>query len=267
MRALGLDHLSLFDLTPAELVRVAADAGCRSVGLFLEPVPFDGAARFDMSPSGAAFRDTLSVLAATGLKVVALDPFLLLPETDFARLERNLEIGARLGARAANVVVLDSDPARREDNLARLFQRAEAHGLALWIEAYTLSEIRTNTAALALADCVSAKIGLTVDSLHVRRAGDRWSDIATLPAARIAYVQISDGPAAPPDDLAYEAVYERGLPGDGELDLPALIALILEGVPISIEAPSQRLKAEGLTPLQRVQRLTTGSQRLFPAPS
>src|ERR1700692_3271322 len=99
MRELSLDHLSFFDLTPAELVYVAAEIDCQLVGLFLEPVPFEGAARFDMSPGGAAFRETKVALAATGLQVAALDPFLLLPETDFSQFERSLEAGALLGAR------------------------------------------------------------------------------------------------------------------------------------------------------------------------
>lgn len=264
MHELSLDHLSFFDLTPAELVHLAAEIDYQWVGLFLEPVPFDGAARFDLSPGGTAFRDTQAALTATGLRVAALDPFLLLPEIDFTHIERNLEVGALLGARGANVVVLDPDPGRREDNLARLVQRAEAHELDLMIEAYTLSEIRTNAAALALADRVSTSIGLTVDSLHVRRAGDKWSDIAALPQSRIAYAQISDGPVQPPEDLAYEAVYERGIPGEGELDLAALIALIPESVPVSIEAPSQRLKAQGLSPPQRAERLAGGLRRLLP---
>ena len=265
MRELSLDHLSLFDLAPAELVRVAGAAGFQWVGLFLDPLQVEGAdaARFDMSPGSADFRDTQAALAETGIKIAGLDPFLLLPETDAAHLERNLEIGALLGARAANIVVLDPDPARREDNLARLAECAAVHGLRLMIEAYTLSEIRTNRAALALADRVSAAIGLNVDSLHVKRAGDDWDDIAALPQDRIAYVQMCDGPAAVPADLAYEAVFERGVPGEGELNLAGLMAIIPDGLPVSAEAPSQRLKAQGLSPVQRAGRLMAGLRTLL----
>src|SRR5262249_49353453 len=95
-RDLGLDHLSFFDLPPAELVRVAAGIGCRWVGLFLEPVPFEGAAVFDLSVGGPAFRETKAALAETDISVAALDPFLVLPEIDFDRIERSLEIGAAL---------------------------------------------------------------------------------------------------------------------------------------------------------------------------
>src|SRR5579884_944396 len=112
MRNFGLDHLSLFDLTPVALIDVAAKTGCKSVGLFAEPVPFDGAAQFDMSPGGGSLREAVRALDATGLVVQAVDPFLLLADMDFGHIERNLEISAAVRAAAANVVVLDTDAAR-----------------------------------------------------------------------------------------------------------------------------------------------------------
>jgi sugar phosphate isomerase/epimerase len=263
MRDFGLDHLSLFDLTPVALIDVAAKIGCKTVGLFAEPVPFDGAAQFDMRPGGSALREAVAALDATGLVVQAVDPFLLLPNIDFDHIARNLEISAALRAVAANVVVLDADPARQRNNLARLAERAAAHGLSVLVEPYPLSEIRTLGAALALAEGLgSIEVGLTIDSLHVIRGGGSWRDVASLPQGRIQYVQLSDGPTERPEHPAYEAVYERGAPGEGDFDLAALVAILPADVPISIEAPSQRLKLRGLSPLERARALADGLRRL-----
>ena len=263
MRDFGLDHLSLFDLTPAELIDVAAEIGCKTVGLFAEPVPFDDAAQFDMRPGGRALRDAVAALDASGLVVQTVDPFLLLPEIEFGHIERNLEISATLRAVAANVVVLDADLARQTDNLARLAERTKAHGLSVWVEAYPLSEVRTLGAALALVERIgSTEIGLTIDSLHVKRGGGSWNDIASLPRGRVRYAQLSDGPTKRSEDPAYEAVYERGAPGQGDFDLAALIAILPPDVPVSIEAPSQRLKLLGLSPIERARALADGLRRL-----
>ncbi|HLG87283.1 MAG TPA: sugar phosphate isomerase/epimerase [Alphaproteobacteria bacterium] len=263
MRDFGLDHLSLFDLPPAAFIEVAAKIGCRTVGLFAEPVPFDGAAQFDMRPGGPALRDAVAALDATGLVVQAVDPFLLLPKINFDHIARNLEISAALRAVAANVVVLDDEPGRRSDHLARLTEMAKPFGVSVWLEAYPLSEIRTVGAALALAEHVaSCEVGLTIDSLHVKRGGGNWDDVAALPQERIRYVQLSDGPAVRTAEPAYEAVYERGAPGDGEFDLGLLLAALPIDLPLSIEAPSQRLKAAGLSPLERARTLAEGLRRI-----
>jgi sugar phosphate isomerase/epimerase len=263
MRPLGLDHLSLYDLGPAALARVAVESGFQAIGLFIEPIPFDGFAKFDLSPGSPECRETRSVLSGSGLGVSTLDPFLLLPEIDFDRLQGKLDTGALLGARAANVVVLDPDPNRRLDHLGRLFPLVAARGLDLAIEPYTLSEIHTAAEALALADGVSRRIFLTIDTLHVRRAGNHWSDIAAIPKDRIAFVQFSDGPAAPPENLGYEATFERQAPGESELDLRGMVALIPDSAIVSVEAPSTRLLSEGVSAAARAARLFHAARRML----
>ena len=264
MRDFGLDHLSLFDLTPAALIEIAAKVGCKSVGLFAEPVPFESAAQFDLRPGGQALREARAALDATGLVVQAVDPFLLVPDIDFGHIARNLEISAILGAVAANVVVLDSDTGRQADHLARLAEMARAHDLSVWLEPYPLSEIRTVSAALALAERIAGfDVGLTIDSLHVKRGGGSWEDIGALPQERIRYAQLSDGATVRLSEPAYEAVHERGVPGEGEFDLASLIEILPRAVPISIEAPSERLKARGLSPLGRAKALADALRRVL----
>jgi sugar phosphate isomerase/epimerase len=263
MRSIGIDHLSLYDLKPHELVRVAAATGFQSVGLFIEPIPFTGFAAFNLSPGSTDFRELRSALAATGLVISTLDPFLMLPEINFDNIRRNLDIGASLGARAINVVILDPDQSRQVDRLGQLFVLATERKLDLVIEAYTLSEIRTAADALTLADAVSSEIGLTIDALHVRRAGGCWTDVVCLPQERIRYVQFSDGPSNPPDDLGYEATFERAPPGHGELDLLSLFPLLPRTALISVEAPATKLKSDGVSPLARAERLSKAMRRML----
>ena len=62
---------------------------------------------------------------------------------------------------------------------------------------------------------------LMIDSLHLARCGETPADIAALDPALIGAAQICDGPLAYPgqDAYRYEALFKRGIPGEGELPL------------------------------------------------
>ena len=53
--------------------------------------------------------------------------------------------------------------------------------------------------------------------------------------------------------MIYQARNERAFPGDGNLDLVGMLAVLPNGVPLSLEAPVKSL-AERLNPVERAQR-------------
>src|SRR3954469_22418126 len=135
---LSLAHLTVLDLPPPAVIRVAAEAGCRAVGLRLLPVapgaagvPLQdvspppagavglrllpvapGAAGYPLQDDPALLRETLAAMAATGIAVADLEIVMLRPETRIADFLPFLEAGARLGAKHVLVAGYDADEAR-----------------------------------------------------------------------------------------------------------------------------------------------------------
>lgn len=96
MPPLSLPHITMLDLTPPQLVKVAAAAGFRHVGIRLQPA-LPGEERFPMLGDAPMLRETLARLADTGLTVLDIEVFRLQPGTSFAPLRPVLEAAARLG--------------------------------------------------------------------------------------------------------------------------------------------------------------------------
>jgi len=72
-------------------------------------------------------------------------------------------------------------------------------------------------------------------------------DLAALravPGDRVLGLQLDDGPNAPEPDLPTASLHERRLPGEGELDLGALLGTLREigaGAPVGVEVFSDEL--------------------------
>ncbi len=61
-----------------------------------------------------------------------------------------------------------------------------------------------------------------------------------------------------------QARHERAFPGEGALDLPAMLSALPAGLPMSLEAPVDSLKAR-LSPLERARRARRAMQSLADA--
>jgi sugar phosphate isomerase/epimerase len=66
--------------------------------------------------------------------------------------------------------------------------------------------------------------GVVVDAWHFFHGPSQWSDLEDLPLEELAFVQFSDHPALESEDLMYEMLQRRALPGHGQLDLPRFVA-------------------------------------------
>jgi sugar phosphate isomerase/epimerase len=95
-----------------------------------------------------------------------------------------------------------------------------------------------------------------IDTLHVDRVGNTAADIAAVPADLIGCVQLCDGTMPRPTDLntmIAQARGERAFPGEGGIDLVAMLRAAPQGVAISLECPT-RCRALGMTALERAKR-------------
>ncbi len=242
-RRLGLAQLSLVGTAPPDLVSIAAEAGFDFIGARVRPVtPTERP--YNLQPGSPMLRETLARMAHTGITVEDIE-FLLLDGTGLqngidqreAWLQM-MEAGQALGASTLTVACADPDLDRFGDHLAQMTQDGKAYGIIPTLEPIAYQAVRSIPQAVALADHADCKV--VVDALHVNRFGGSWAELEDA-ADLVPLIQLCDGPASPPpsrEGLIMESRSERGVPGDGEFNLPAMLASFPGSTPVSVETPS-----------------------------
>ena len=257
---LALDHLTIIDSDPLQLVEAARDTGCRGVCLFLESMDILPAMPpFSLVRDGGLRRELGRVLDDSAVGIDLAYPFTLSGRTQLSSLEAQLECAATFGARAVNVLVYDHEPARRLETFSRFCELANSYRLVVALEFYPVSAVPSLAAAMSLVGAVDRQhqVGVNVDILHLMRSGGAICQMDAAAGAFIVYGQICDGPPSRrPEDLEYEASCDRLLPGAGTFDVQAFVDALPQGCPISIEAPQTR----GITALPRARRASNAVQ-------
>ncbi len=257
MTILSLDHLTLFELTPPELVQIAAEAGFAHVGLRLHPAAPPGERQHPMLGDSPMRRETLARMRDTGVAVFDFGVFRLKRGVDVRTFEPVLESAAVLGARHAVVNGDEPDARVLADLLHGLCELGRPYGVRMNLEPTPWTGIPTLGAAIAvLAACGHPEARLMIDTIHVDRSGGTLADLAAVPPALIDYVQVCDAAGPRPADfetMIHQARNERAFPGDGNLDLAGMLSVLPDGIPLSLEAPVKSL-AERLSARERAQR-------------
>ncbi len=264
-RPIGIAPLTHLELAPPDMVTNAARAGYDALGLRLVPATPDEA-QHDSQGDTPLVREAARRLRDTGLQVLDIEIFRLKPDTRVADYEGALEAGAILGARHALAAPQDADVARLADRLGALCELAARYGLVVDLEPTPWYEVPTlGAAARVIQASGRGDAGLVVDAIHWDRAGDTPESIAALAPAYFRYVQLCDAPAARPADLAtllLQARAERLMPGDGGLDLKALLRALPPHIPISLEVPMQALSTT-VPVLERSRRMLEKTRALL----
>jgi sugar phosphate isomerase/epimerase len=243
---LSLAHLTIDRAEPLDFVEAAAAGG------------------FDAQVAGnpALLRDLQRRLAETGLKVLQVNSFWIGPDTGMEHILPVLDAAEALGAEHVLVVLNDPDRARGTAMLARCCEAAAARGLVIALEFQSYGMVRSLRECLGLVEASGlSNIGIVLDTLHFARSGGQPSDLARIDRERVRFIHLSDAPAQSPpvEALRIESRGKRLLPGEGELPLVDILTA-LPGVPIDVEAPSERFVH--LTPAEQA-RVTADATRRF----
>lgn len=265
MTRLALDHLTVADTTPSQLVAVAADAGCQGICLFMEPMAvLPRMPQFQLHGDTTERRETKARMADSGIVLDVAYPFTLSGRSDVAGFAPALETAAELEAWAVNVLAYDRDPARRLERFAAFCDLADGFGLKVVVEFYPLSQVRSLAEAIDLVRAIDApgRVGVNADLLHLVRAGDDAATLAVAPAEWILYGQYCDGPAEQ-TALAwdYEASSQRLLAGEGMFDLAGFAAALPPGCRTSVELPQDSALAAGVPVADRARAAVHGVRR------
>ena len=260
MQRLALDHITVVDTTPSELVEVARATGCDAVCMFLEPMEvLPRLPHFDLYGDSGQLRETSIRLRDLGVSLDVAYPFTLAGRTEVSQFRRALECASTLGAKAVNALVYDRDPARREDKFTQFCELAGSFGLGVVVEFYPLSQVKSLDAALAIVDGKAPNVGVNVDLLHLVRSGGRTADLAAAPADRILYGQLCDGPEFyEPTQWDYEASSQRLLAGGGVFDIAGFYEALPSNCAVSVELPQEHAIQAGIPVLERARRAVDG---------
>jgi sugar phosphate isomerase/epimerase len=252
VRPLSLDHLSVINASPRELIEAAPAGGFEHVGLRIVQ-PFAAQPVADVIGDAAVRRDLKAAMAATGVSIRLIESIWLGPETNPATLEPALATGAELGARFVLVAGNDPDRARLTGRLDRLAGLAQNHGLEIAFEFMPFTQVRSLDDAAQIKRAIGRdNIRLLVDALHVSRSGQDLRTLAPLDSSLVSYVHLCDarGPIpGSPDTLRAEARQDRYDLGDGDLPLDAFLDAMPADACLGIEVPSQQ--HAGLPPVAR----------------
>jgi sugar phosphate isomerase/epimerase len=159
------------------------------------------------------------------------------------------------------------------ERFAVLCDEAASAGCNIALEISPIGRIADLPTAVALvAGAGRANGGLLVDIWHMTRMGVTNDEIAALPRALIAHVELSDGALEQIGDYLDDTIMRRRLCGEGRFDvagfLAALAATGYDG-PYGVEILSDEIRALDVADAARVTFDTTLAQfaRLPPSPS
>lgn len=239
---LSLAHLSVLSAEPVELIEIGARAGFNAVGLRVVP-PMPSDTIVPVVGDQQLQRRIKKRLADTGLSILDIEAFWLMPQSDLDHMRRAIEVGAALGARYVLVVGNDADAGRLRDSFSTLCGYCREFGLRPMLEFIPYSQIRSLPEAHDfLLASGETDAGLLVDALHLSRSGGTPADLAAYPSELFSYMHLCDAPMPPPtgEKVREEARGRRLYPGEGNLPLADFVASFPRGVPVSIEAPNAR---------------------------
>ena len=237
---LSLAQLTALPFDPPKLVQLAADVGCDTAGIRLLPAA-PGGAHYPLMDDARMLRETLAVIAATGVPVLDLELIRIDQRFDARAFVGFFEVGQRLGAKHILVAGDDADTARLTANFAALCDATAPFGLSCDLEPMPWTCVPDlATAMRVVGDAQRPNGGLLVDAIHFYRAPNTLAQVESLPRGWLHYAQICDATVPPPatrDGLIHDARCHRLLPGEGGLDLAALFSRLPAELPISIEIP------------------------------
>ncbi|OCB31775.1 xylose isomerase [Mycobacterium malmoense] len=264
---LGIGMLSVFGLPPVELVNLAGDLGCRFVSAALQGMPLVplGYPRFSLIDDAGLRQAVLAAMDDRGVRISLGDGFLVLPGADVRALRGDLDVLAELGVPRINVVSLDPDVPRSFDQFAALTDLAAELGIQTLVEpvpGLTVGDLPT--AIAAVEHVARPDFRLLIDTMHVVRSGSSAADLAAIDPARIGYAQLNDTTLRPrTENYMEEAMFERMVPGEGELPLRSILSVLPSDIVIELEVPRRQLALAGVSPIDRMRPCVEAARRLL----
>jgi sugar phosphate isomerase/epimerase len=172
-----------------------------------------------------------------------------------------------LGAARVNVGLFEAPAAgRATPGFKALCRAAAAHGLEVALEFFSFGGLPTLAAACDLIQAAAEpNAGLLLDTWQLHRCGASSAfraGLAAHPEIRLSVVQIADAASWVPTDVGHESRHSRLLPGEGVIDLVAMLGELAHSEPrppVAVEVISDALEAQDPFAVARLAAATTRS--------
>jgi sugar phosphate isomerase/epimerase len=266
MDRLGIGFLGGFGLPPIEFVNLTADLGCRYMSAVVRGLPLVPLGYPPFSLKDATLRrDVLTAMNHRGVTISLGDGFLVLPGAEMTQFAGDLDALAELGVPRINVVSLDPDLGRTFDQFAVLTELAAERGIQTVVEPVPGLTVGDLPTALAAREHVARPdFRLLIDTMHLVRSGSNAADVAAVDTDHIGYAQVNDTTLQPRgDNYMEEAMFERMVPGEGELPLHDILSALPADIVIEIEVPRRSLALAGVSPIDRLRPCVEAARRLL----
>lgn len=223
-----LGEFSLLHIGFEERFRAAAAAGFTDVSLFWTTVQ----RHREQGGRDADFRELADTLGLRIAQIEFATPRPTAEQDAFRATAQDMaDTADLLGCEAVHAVPLDPRATRQDivDCLRILGGFCAVHGLSVGMEFVPfLSVVENLPDALSITrETGLANVGVVLDAMHFQRGGAQWDALESAGPDEIVTFQLDDAPLArPSDDYGAEAMEGRLLPGDGEIDLPRMIATL-----------------------------------------
>ena len=263
---LGIGFLSVFALPPVDLVDLAADLGCHYISTVVQGQPLVPLDFEPYSLKDAALRkNLLAAMDHRGVTISLGDGFLVLPGAEMRSFSADLDVLAELGVPWINAVSLDPDLGRTFDQFAALTELAAQRNIRTAVEPVPGLTVGNLPTALAAVEHVGRPdFRLLIDTMHLIRSGSSAADLAAIDPDYIGYAQLNDTTLAPRlDNYMEEAMFERMVPGEGELPLRDILSVLPAGIVIEIEVPRRSLALDGVSPIDRLRPCVDAARQLL----
>jgi sugar phosphate isomerase/epimerase len=263
---LGIEFQTVFAMPPDELVELASELDCGSVGVVIASFGYNPDGYSSWSLRDAAVKARMaSALEKRGVTISLGDGFVVLPGHDVREIETDLDIMIDLGCKRINTAAIDLDVPRCLDQFGILIEMAAARGVVTTLEFAPSLAIKDMNGAMEAVRHVGRPndFKLLIDTMHFVRSGSKISDLAQLDPTVIGYVHLSDNTLQQRGDTYREDSQDRLPPGEGELPLREIIELIPDDVVISVEIPMQSRAEAGERTRERVRRAVEASRSLL----
>ncbi len=264
----GIEFISFFNDHPVDMVKIAAQLGCRHISLALEPMATKHIeyAPWSLRSDRQLRRDLVQALGDHAIDISMGECYMILPGADFRNsAQPDLDTMRELGIRRVNMVSLVPDIALTIDQCGALVEMARARDMETTLEFGPQMGVSHLAQALEVVQAVAQpNFRLVLDAMHFFRSGSTVADLAALDPNRIGYLQLCDVPTVCPfEHYMYEARYERLAPGEGELPLKEFLAAAPRDVVVGLEIPMLKRAQTGMSPMARLEDAVATTKTLL----
>ena len=126
---------------------------------------------------------------------------------------------------------------RAIDQFGQLADMVAERGMGFLVEFAPPHTLNCAAKALEIVDALGRdRCRMMLDAMHFFRSGGTVEDMTSLP---VSYAQLCDIPKLPPQGMVYmeEAMFNRRIPGEGELPLAEFINALPADCDIGLEVP------------------------------